>query len=143
MTAWRPLLALPLAALAGCGHPHPPPDPLLRADLVAAIPPTLAAMGRPPLAARALEDQAVQLAWATDPARIQAIRAGTLRTTALAAQADDLLRRLARDHLGQPPLVLAYLTAQARRAPASLDLATRELLEATRAQAALEMPAGP
>jgi hypothetical protein len=137
MRAWSLGLALLLAA---CGHPHPVPTDALITDLQGGISATLAAMGSPALPANSLADEATQLAWSTQPERIDLVRCGALTAVSLAEQSRVLLRRIAHGNAAaRPPQVLSYLISHA----AMLDLQQRLLLEAVRAQCALELPPGP
>ncbi len=128
-------MVLGAALVAGCGHPHPAPDPRLVGDLQAAIGATTTAMGKP-LAPQDAVEQAQQLAWACDPERIRAIRAGALGATQVVDEARAIARRIARPGSGaHPPEVLTWLAAKDR----VLGIRDTELLDAVRAQAALEL----
>jgi hypothetical protein len=139
LVRWGLQLALALA-VASCGHPHPVPADALIMDLQGGISTTLAAMGSPALPANALTDEATQLAWSTQPRRIDLVRSGTLSALSVAEQSRILQLRIAQgDTTAHPPQVLAYLISHVR----TLDLQQRLLLEAVRAQCALELPPRP
>jgi hypothetical protein len=124
-----------LLPLAGCGHPHPAPDAQLVADLRQAIARALPALGQPALSGKDLDDQAVQLAWATDPGRIGGLRSGALPRERLLAEARQVPALITQRRAGQAPGMLTWLLEHG----ATLDLPDQELLEAVRAQAMLEL----
>ncbi len=130
---------LAVLLLASCGHPHPVPDQQLVADLRSAILATLAAGGQGALAAKQLDDESVELAWATDPARIRALREGRMSPAQLLDQARTVPLRIAARHAGQPPILLTWLLGHG---PA-LTPPQLELLEALRAESELELAKSP
>jgi len=133
----RLVLILIGCMLAACGHPHPAPAAGLPQDLQAGMASTLAAMGLPALDEVTAGNEAVQLAWSTDPQRIAMIRDGTLNAASQHAAAQGMLRRITQvDRQGRPPAVLVWLTAHST----TLDLDQRLLLEALVAQCTLELP---
>jgi len=134
----RCVLILIGCLLAGCGHPHPAPAAGLTQDLQAGMASTLAAMGQPGLDEVTAGNEAVQLAWSTDPQRIRMIRDGSLNAASLHAAAQGVLRRIRQvDRQGRPPAVLVWLAAHSD----ALDLDQRLLLDALVAQCLLELPA--
>jgi hypothetical protein len=133
----RRLALIALLACSGCGKHEAPPDPLVR-DLGGAITATVAAMGEAPLAQRAVDDEALRLAWQADRDRIDAVRAGQVTVEAQAAAANGLMRRIRAAKPGvEPPKILAWLADHA----AQLTVEQRLLLEASSEQAERELPA--
>jgi hypothetical protein len=133
----RRLALLTLLTLAGCGKHEAPPDPLVK-DLSGAITATIAAMGEAPLEPRAVDDEALRLAWQADHERLDAVRRGAVTADAQEAAARGVMRRIRAAKQGvEPPKILAWLADHA----AQLTPEQRLLLEAASEQAERELPA--